>query len=231
MRRLLIADASEPFTDALTEVFRNEFELRICHDGEEALEALLSFQPDVLVLNLWLPFKDGLTVLQESAHRPGVILAISTYINTYIENRAGELGVQYIMPMPSVNAVRVRLMDMVATMALPKRDLSGQTVVLLHTLGFHTHLDGYRQLCIGIPLYARNPSISLSKELYPAVATELGLPDARAVERSIRNAIEDAWKHRDPAVWVKYFLPKPDGMIPCPTNKAFLSHLAEMLEL
>lgn len=231
MRRLLIADASEPFTDALTEVFKNEFELRICHDGEEALEALLSFQPDVLILNLWLPFKDGLTVLQESAHRPGVILTISTYINTYIENRAADLGVQYIMTMPSVNAVRVRLMDMVASTVLPKRDLSGQTVVLLHTLGFHTHLDGYRQLCIGIPIYARNSNICLSKELYPAIATELGLPDARAVERSIRNAIEDAWKHRELAVWAKYFPTKSNGVTRCPSNKAFLARIMELLEL
>ena len=74
MHKLLIADSSEPFTDALKAVFENDFTLQICQDGETTLEMMLSFQPDVLILNLMLPFKDGLTVLQESAHKPKVIL-------------------------------------------------------------------------------------------------------------------------------------------------------------
>ena len=49
MRKLLIADGSEPFTEALEKVFCNEFDLRICHDGETALEMLVDFQPDILI--------------------------------------------------------------------------------------------------------------------------------------------------------------------------------------
>ena len=63
MLKLLIADCSEPFTEALEAVFKNEFDLRICYDGETALETLLSFRPDALVINFQLPYKDGLTVL------------------------------------------------------------------------------------------------------------------------------------------------------------------------
>ena len=76
MYKLLIADSSEPYTDALREVFHKEFELQTCQDGETALELLSSFSPDVLVINLMLPFKDGLTVLQESAFRPKVYVKI-----------------------------------------------------------------------------------------------------------------------------------------------------------
>ncbi len=229
MHKLLIADPSEPFTDGVKEIFENEFDLQVCHDGESALEALISFRPDVLVLNLMLPYKDGLTVLQESAHRPRVILAICPYINAYIEQVSADLGVQYIMIMPTVNALRVRLTDMIASCIAAKEDLSAQIAVHLHTLRFPTHLDGYRQLCVGIPLFAQNPGMRLSKELYPAIAKQFGLPDARTVEHSIRKAIHAAWAKRDPVVWTKYFPPKPDGAIPCPTNKEFISHLAEML--
>ena len=231
MHKLLIADASEPYTDALKAVLQNEFQLEICRDGETALERLLAFTPDVLVINMMLPYKDGLTVLQESAHRPRVILAITPYINHYIEQRALSLGIQFIMIMPTVNSLRVRLMDMVASTLAPKADLPSQTIVHLHALGFQTHLDGYRQLCIGIPLYAENPGILLSKELYPVIAKCMGYPDARTVEHSIRKSIENAWRHRETAVWAKYFLPREDGYIPCPTNKAFLSRIAEFLEL
>lgn len=230
MYKLLIADASEPFTDALKTVFQNEFTLRICHDGETALEELVSFQPEVLVLNLNLPYKDGLTVLQQSVHRPQVILAITSYLSSYVEQTSAALGVQYLMIMPTVNSLRVRLMDLVKTMTLPGQDLSAQAAVHLHALGFHTHLNGYRQLCVGLPMFAQNPGMSLSKELYPAIAARFSLPDGRTVEHSVRKAIEAAWKYKNNAVWVKYFPPGPDGRIPCPTNKAFLSRLAELLD-
>lgn len=231
MPKLLIADSSEPFTDALSKVFRNEFDLQICHDGETALELLLSFRPDVLILNFMLPFKDGLTVLQESAHTPDVILAVCPYVNAYIEQAAVSLGVQYIMIMPTVNALRVRLMDMVANATSPKADLAGQTTLHLHSLNFLTHLDGYHQLCVGIPLLAENPNMRMSKELYPAIAKHFGLRDARTVEHSIRKAIASAWNCKTDAVWAKYFPPDTHGTIPCPSNKEFISKLAQMLEL
>ncbi len=229
MHKLLIADASEPYTDALSDIFQHEFELKICHDGETALETLLSFTPDILILNLMLPFKDGLTVLQESAHRPRVILAVTPYVNPYIEQTAVNLGIQYIMIMPTVSSLRVRLMDMIANTISPTQNLSSQTVVHLHALGFQTHLDGYRQLCVGLPLFAATAGMRLSKELYPAIAERLGHLDARSVEHSIRKSIENAWSRRDPAVWAKYF-PGHIGEHVCPTNKEFLSRIAEMLE-
>lgn len=230
MHKLLIVDPSEPYTDALEKIFQNEFEMVVCHDGETALELLLSFEPDILVLNLMLPFKDGLTVLQESAHHPKVILAICPYVNAYIEQAAAQRGVQYIMIMPTVNTLRVRLMDLIASTITPKEALLNQTVSHLHSLNFPTHLDGYRQLCAGIPLFAESAGMRLTKELYPAIAKQCDVTDARAVEHSIRKVIEWAWMRHDPMVWIKYFRPKPDGIIHCPTNKEFISRIAQMLE-
>lgn len=231
MRRLLIADASEIQTDALEEVFRNEFELHICHDGESALEELLSFQPDVLILNLSLPFKDGLTVLQESAHKPQVILALATYVPPYVEKVMDAVGIDFILITPTINSIRVRLMDLIANATPKSADPATQTAVHLHTLNFPTHLDGYQQLCAAIPIFAANPNMRLSKELYPAVAEKLGLPDPRTVEHSIRKAIGAAWAKGETAVWAKYLPPKADGTIPCPSNKAFISRVAALLEL
>ena len=231
MRKLMIIDAAIPFAQALEDVFKNEFELLLCHDGESALEALLAFRPDALILNLMLPYKDGLTLLQETAFLPKTILAITPYVNQYIEQAAANAGVQYLMIMPTVQSLRVRLMDMLANPGPSKENLMEQASVHLHALGFHTHLDGYHQLCVGIPLFAKNTGARLSKELYPAIAKHFRLPDCRTVEHSIRKAIQTAWKRKDPLVWAKYFPPDPDGKLPCPTNKAFLCQLAEHLEL
>lgn len=230
MRRLLIADPSSIFTDALEEVFRNEFELHICHDGETALEELLSFRPDVLVLNLMLPYKDALTVLQESAHKPQVVLAVATYVPRYVEYAMDSLGIDFILIMPTINTLRVRLMDLVASATRKNLDPTAQTVVHLHTLNFPTHLDGYQQLCVAIPMFAKNPNMRLSKELYPAIAEHFGLPDSRTVEHSIRKAINASWAKRNNAVWAKYLPPRADGTIPCPSNKEFISQVAAQLE-
>lgn len=230
MLKLLIAEASEPFSNALEEIFRKEFDLQICHDGETALELLQSFQPEVLILNFMLPFKDGLTVLQESAHRPGVILGVSPYMNAYVEHTATTLGVQYTMIMPTVHALRVRLMDMVSTVTRERPTPAQQIAMHLHILGFPTHLDGYQQLCIGVPMFTEDPQVRLSKELYPAIARQIGCNDGRSVEHSIRVAIEAAWKQRNRTVWAKYFTPGSGGDIPCPTNKAFICRMAELLK-
>ena len=231
MRRLLIADPSEVYTDALQEILQNEFELMLCHDGETALEMLHSSHPDALILNLMLPYKDGLTVLQESRHRPQVILAFSPFVNGYIQQVACELGIQYLMLLPTVNTLRVRLMDIIGTHLSDRKDPSSQIATHLHILNFPTHLDGYHQLNMGIALFAQNPNMLLSKELYPAIAQRLGTTDGRAVEHSIRKAICAAWKRMDPLVWAEYFLPARDGTLPRPTNKEFISTIANMLTL
>lgn len=229
MQKLLIADPSDGFTDGLVGVFKNDFTIEVCHDGNSAKELLQSFQPDVLVINLLLPYTDGLTVLQQSTHQPAVILAVAPYVTPYIEHRAASLGIQYLMITPAIQALRVRLLDLVANTAAPKASPADQTILLLHTLHFQTHLDGYQQLCIGIPMFARSPGMRLSKELYPAIAGKFGPLDARTVEHSIRKSIESAWRHKDPLIWAKYFPPDEKGRIPCPSNKVFISRLAELL--
>jgi hypothetical protein len=122
-------------------------------------------------------------------------------------------------------------MDLIATTIAPKADLNAQAAVLLHSLNFPTHLDGYQQLCVGIPIFAKNPNMRLSKELYPQIARQFSLPDARTVEHSIRKAVASAWVRKDPAVWAKFFPADPNGEFLCPTNKEFIAHIAEHLDL
>ncbi len=93
---------------------------------------------------------------------------------------------------------------------------------LLSELSVPAHKTGYRQLMTAIPLFAKDPRQSLSKEIYPAVAAAIGCGDWKAVEHSIRRAILSAWQYRDPTIWSKYF---SDGKKP-PSNKLFISVLA-----
>lgn len=98
-----------------------------------------------------------------------------------------------------------------------------QTIYLLMELGVPAHRIGYKLLCLAIPLFAENDTQTLSKELYPVVAAEVGYCDWRAAEHSIRDVIVTAWNQRNPAVWAKYF---PDCRRP-PSNKQFIATLAQ----
>jgi len=100
----------------------------------------------------------------------------------------------------------------------------------MQTLGMSSSLDGYKQLRVGIPMYHRNPRQMVCKELYPAIAKAYQWKDPRKVEHSMRSAIQSAWRHRDNGVWSVYFPPKDNGDIPCPSNKQFISRIAELLE-
>ena len=227
MQTLLIAEPSEIFSDALTQLLRGDFQIMTCADGETALELLNAYHPELLVLNIALPFKDGLTLLEETPYQPPVVLATTLSPAPYIAHRAAELGVKQLLTAPSPRTVSLRLLDLACRESeqglLP--DWQQQTVRMLHELNFESHREGYRQLCAGIPLFRTDPYQTLSKHLYPAIIRCCGSTSKASIETCIRRLIEKAWENRNPIVWQKYF---PDAK-KCPTSKAFIARLAEML--
>lgn len=222
MARLLIADRSLIYAQILAGYFEKDMQVHICTDGQEALEALEQLRPDAMYLDLQLPRKDGFAVLREAAYIPPVILANANYLAPYIQQTAAQLGIGHLMTMPAIGAAVSNLRTLMARTVTVTDPAAHKTILLLQQLGFQPNLDGYQQLCIGLPMY--KPRLSLSKELYPAVAAALGHTDARNVEHSIRNAIKTAWLGRDPALWERYF---PGGQ--CPTNQSFLARMAQEL--
>lgn len=118
-----------------------------------------------------------------------------------------------------------RLADILNAIGNPPRLVSRH----LHSLGFNLNLDGSRFLIVGIPLYAKDPSMQLHKELYPAIQALCNAASTACVERSIRSAIRTAWDHRVISKWLQYFPENNDGDVSCPSNKEFLSYLANKL--
>jgi two-component system response regulator (stage 0 sporulation protein A) len=69
----------------------------------------------------------------------------------------------------------------------------------------------------------------VTKVLYPEVAKRCDC-DPSHVERSIRSAIEAAWKRRDDSIWKLYFPEEGMHSGKRPTNSAFIARLAQSLE-
>lgn len=234
MRKLLIADGIEESRQTLEALFRDRCEVRTCADGESAMALLRDFEPDILVLDLMLPKTDGLGLLQQLRQwdmRP-MVLAQTSLASPYVMERLQCLEVDYVMLKPcQMQALEVRICDFLAQLqdTLPQMPTGDQIITntLMH-LSFLPKLNGYAYLCYAIPIYARDPSQAITKELYAAVGAACG-KDAALVERSIRSAIDKAWRSRDEQVWRQYFRCGPNGTVPRPSNGAFIARMAQLL--
>lgn len=100
MAKLLIAVRSEILAAALADAL-TEYEVRVCHTGTEALAVLESQWPDILLVELSLPWGSGLSVLQETGHKPPVILALTNILGESILQAAADAGVQDMVLLPS----------------------------------------------------------------------------------------------------------------------------------
>lgn len=234
VRRLLIADGTEEFALALAAALRDVYELRICRTGTEALELVRTYCPDMMVLDLMLPGLDGISLLKSEPVqelRP-IVLAVSRFASDYMIEAMEQLGVGYLMLKPcDIRATVARIGDLTQRIkppvVTPADDKTRITNTLL-TLGVPTKLRGYAYVREAVEVMAQRPGLSITKELYPTVGQRCDASPEN-VERSIRGAINSAWKNRDEQVWRMYFGANPGQPMRCPTNAAFISRLADGL--
>jgi len=66
MKKILIAEDDKFLGNAYrVKLSKENFEVKIAEDGDEALEALKTFNPDLILLDLVMPKKDGFSFLAE----------------------------------------------------------------------------------------------------------------------------------------------------------------------
>ena len=234
--KILIADATEEFCRTLTQTLGNGYRIRCCRDGNGALQLLQTFRPDICVLDLMISGLDGITLLQKIAQRGlrPVVLATTRYISEYILASAERLNIGYLMVKPcDPAAVAARVADMAQQIRLPvfaNPEPKTQVSNMLLSLGVPTKLRGYGYLREAVLLMSKQPSQSITKELYPAVASGFGAT-AVQVERSIRSAVKNSFQRQDESVWRMYFPAGEAGNTRPPTNSEMISCLADRLRL
>lgn len=229
--KLLIADECDEFRQALADTLGKSYLVRTCRSGTQALELLQSFRPEILVTDLMLSGLDGLTMLQQATEagiRPKMLVT-GCHFSPYVQAVLERLAVDYVMRKPcSLQALACRVDDLAAE-ALPHPpvcyDPEDQVTAILLQLGMPPHLDGFRFLLTAVPLYCHDTHQAITKELYASVAERHG-KNAKQVERSIRSAINTAWKNGNQKAWAAYFTPAPDGQIIRPSNGRFIGRLA-----
>jgi len=229
MQTLLIADCNEDYRTALAAALDTQYHVLCCRSGTEALALLQQKHPEIFVLDLMLPELDGLTLL-ERISASGIcpmVLAATPILSDYVFSCAQRLGIEYLIRKPcDIEAIASRVRDLSRRLKTPESQTDPVSYVtdLLLALNISTKHDGFAYLREAVLLMAKNPGQSVTKLLYPEVARICGCHKDN-VERSIRTALDSAWKKRDSEKWLQYF-PNAQNR---PSNAVFISRLAEAL--
>lgn len=222
MRRILAVVESEVLLSKL----KNDYEIIFCRSVEDAAKQPLQ-EYDGLILELFLPGTDGLTLLEQAQDRiPPVVLVLTRLLTPYITHSVEALCGGYILRVPcSGLEIRHRMEDMFQRLDSPAPDLSVATARYhLHRLGLRSG-KGFQRMMGILPDFDPETDPSLFNDFYPELARKYSVT-MDAIDNSIHRAIQQAYDRRNDAIWREYF---PDTSR-CPKNKAFLSALAERIK-
>lgn len=224
--KILLADSSEAWCDALEAQLKEHYEILRCNDGADVLPILMEHRPELIVLALELPNFDGLTLLH-MIRTSGIkvkVLTTAYMYSQYTMRILEEFEVSHMVCKPcSVCAAMFQIYQLLHYDEQGVNTDDPEPILL--ALGVRMNLSGYRCLSTAIRLLREDPEQSLTKILYPEVAKICGGKPER-IERAIRNVIHDAWLHRDDRIWSAYFTRNRKGDILQPTNGEFITRIA-----
>ena len=242
---ILIADNSEEFCKSLSAALERAEGFRVlatANDGEQALRLVAQHQPKILVLDLMLPKRDGLSVLKAlgAMERKPVIVATSAFVTEYVSSAAAGLGVRYLMLKPcDMQALVERLEEIRGgenRRAVPrqkdKTSIEALVTSIIHEIGVPAHIKGYQYLREAIIIAVGDMDVinAITKVLYPQVAKAFQTTPSR-VERAIRHAIEVAWDRGDLDTLQRFFGYTVSNTKGKPTNSEFIALIADKLQL
>ncbi|MBR5125285.1 MAG: sporulation transcription factor Spo0A [Oscillospiraceae bacterium] len=243
---VLIADSSEEFCNALSSSLQRSDRFQLIGtacDGEQALHLLEERKPDILVLDLMLSKKDGLSILKTLAasdRRPAVI-ATSGFVTDYVASSAAGLGVAYLVLKPCDMESLVDRMEEIR-IGEPQRNppvrrsapqsIEALVTGIIHEIGVPAHIKGYQYLREAIIIAVNDMDVinAITKVLYPQVAKTFQTTPSR-VERAIRHAIEVAWDRGDLDTLQRFFGYTVSNTKGKPTNSEFIALIADKLQL
>ena len=243
---VFIADSAEDFCSGLSAALQRSDCFRVlgtAGDGEQAIRMIEQMKPDILVLDLMLAKKDGISVLRAISgmeHKP-ITLATSAFLTEYVSAAAANLGVRYLMLKPCDMAALVERLEEIRggeslRCPVPRRSdkVSIETLVtnIIHEIGVPAHIKGYQYLREAIIIAVNDMDVinAITKVLYPQVAKNFSTTPSR-VERAIRHAIEVAWDRGDLDTLQRFFGYTVSNTKGKPTNSEFIALIADKLQL
>lgn len=225
-------------------------------NGEQCIMELHGKHIDVLVLDLIMPKKDGMSVLQDlkkNAIQVDHIICTTPFINDLIVSSIQNYKVDYILMKPfEIDQLVDRLnfivgfthhenlrhnvmnanLDADEKKRRAKLELESEITELLHEIGIPAHIKGYMYLRTAILETYINVDFlgQITKVLYPEIAKKYATTASR-VERAIRHAIEVAWNRGNIDAIDDIFGYTISASKAKPTNSEFIAMISDKLRL
>lgn len=260
--KILVADDNNESKDRLISYLSGDKNNCIIEakTGTELIYKAKSENPDVIIMDVILPEKDGFSVIEEikaSDIKSKIIVVSSLSSDTFIQ-KAMSLGVYYYMIKPvDILSVEKRIKEIVmpvSTSQVVEREFKNPALFanenhitttlnkskyveekitnIFITVGIPAHIKGYQFLREAILMAIDNPEIinSITKQLYPTIASKFETT-ASKVERAIRHAIEVAWNRGKIENINNVFGVKVYSSQEKPTNGEFIALVADKMIL
>lgn len=258
IKKIVIADDNDQFREMLEEYLNLHEDLQVsasASNGNEAIDLIKEHRPDIVILDIIMPYLDGLGVLEEirklNFKKKPIILVLSAVGQTKITEKAIELGATYYIMKPfdmKVLVERIRYLlssdpeqlirnsnniEKYGVKEIPKeRTLENEITRLLCKLGIPANLKGYKYIRQAVVISARNNNVwnTTTKELYKELAEQFS-STPMGVERAIRHAIESGLDRGNINAVEDVFGYTIDETRGKPTNKEFITMLVDKMRI
>ncbi len=242
--KLIVVDDNVELVSMIKEYFSGHADISVvgtAKDGEEGMELIRNVDSyDVVLLDLIMPKKDGLEVLQDMKKEniSKKVIVLTSYNTQEMIRKVSEMGVNYFMLKPfEFSFLEKKIMEFDDEYDNKAIDLYHQNLQIsitniLHELGVPSHIKGYQYIREGISIIYKRPDVigGITKELYPEIADRYDTTVSR-VERAIRHAIEVSWNRGNWDLMEEIFGHSVDIDKAKPTNSEFIVTIADKLRL
>lgn len=261
---VLLADDCEEFAKTVKDYLDNQDGITVAgvaHDGREAFEMIKETKPDVVLLDMIMPYVDGLGVLKKirntDLEKEPVCMMLSGVGQERVTQRASEMGAQYFMLKPfELESLTERIREFgtdefgvgqkgaeaakydngifinEAKKCYDREDLEMVVTGIIHEVGVPAHIKGYQFIRSAILMAIDN------MEVINHITKQL-YPDLAKqfkttpsrVERAIRHSIEVAWNRGRTETMEKLFGYTINSDKGKPTNSEFIAMIADNVRL
>lgn len=249
IKLLMTHDSNEATTTTQNTLINHNIVASFCSkDGEELIAKIINFQPDVVMMDLFMTRIDAIgvmrTISQKEIAKKPMFIVYSSFDSPVLEREVMSSGATYFVLKPfnieelAQNIVRLHNRSNynekggIKSVPLDSFSIEVKVTEILHQIGVPAHIKGYHYLRDSIIMSIEQPDIinAVTKQLYPSVAKKYSTTSSR-VERAIRHAIEVAWDRGDVEVLNSYFGYTIQGSRGKPTNSEFIAMISDKLRL
>ncbi len=261
---VLIADDNPDFAMTLVSYLEKEEDMEvigIAKDGKEACNMIINTEPDVVLLDVIMPYLDGLGVLEKIAaanmNKKPMCIMLSAVGQAKITQQAINLGAEYYVVKPfDIELLIKRIRDIrnfrpqSAQNTIASREIKAPYIEIseqnkkdednlealvtnvIHELGVPAHIKGYQYLREAIMMVIND--IDIINQITKQLYPEIAIKfktTPSRVERAIRHAIEVAWSRGEQAAVERIFGYTISAAKGKPTNSEFIAMIADKLRL